>query len=151
MTHPVPHFHLYHNLQGGEEEKPPAAAAVPNSADGSSGAAGIAPGLASLMQVSKPDQKTVTLDPDGKRLQVGVSLPEFELWRETQIDLSNADRRPHHHPQPRPDRARGAAGTRGRRVGAEEPGHDRQPLPGHQDDEQGRRHAGGQESQGREW
>merc|ERR1719277_1599092 len=52
---------------GGEEDKPrvggPTAAAA-GSADGA-----LAPGLASLMQSSKPDQKT-TLDPDGKRLQI---------------------------------------------------------------------------------
>ena len=72
MTHPVLPFHLYHKLQGGEEEKPLASTATATAAgaaaEGNSGGI-IAPGLASLMQSSKPDQKT-TLDPDGKRLQI---------------------------------------------------------------------------------
>ena len=84
LKQPLSQLHLCHPLQGGDEEKPasttdPTAAAaaaaaatsaVPNSSES------LAPGLASLMQSSKPDQKT-TLDPDGKRLQVCVS--EFEL------------------------------------------------------------------------
>ena len=59
-------------MQGGEEDKPrvgaPNAAAAAAAA-GSDDSGALAPGLASLMQSSKPDQKT-TLDPDGKRLQV---------------------------------------------------------------------------------
>ena len=54
-------------MQGGEDDKPRVGA--PNAAAGSDDSGALAPGLASLMQSSKPDQKT-TLDPDGKRLQV---------------------------------------------------------------------------------
>ena len=69
-------------MQGGEEDKPrvgaPNAAAAAAAATGSADSA-VAPGLASLMQSSKPDQKT-TLDPDGKRLQASACFRTRAVW-----------------------------------------------------------------------
>ena len=61
-------------MQGGEDDKPRVGGptVVAAAAAGSAESSALAPGLASLMQSSKPDQKT-TLDPDGKRLQVITS------------------------------------------------------------------------------
>ena len=62
-------------MQGGEDDKPRVGGptVVAAAAAGSAESSALAPGLASLMQSSKPDQKT-TLDPDGKRLQVNTEV-----------------------------------------------------------------------------